>query len=90
MCWFSVLFLKQWNNWHQHDILATDVKMLRKELEYGSLSEEAVSYQIVALCFENNENDFACVMFFVTQVLKNWFKRNHYRLDEFFLCVVSF
>lgn len=34
MCWFSVLFLKQWNNWHQQNILATDVKMLRKEVKY--------------------------------------------------------
>lgn len=45
--------------------------MVRKGLKYGSLSEEAVSYQIVVLCFEKNENDLAYVMLFVTQVLKN-------------------
>lgn len=53
------------------NILATNVKMVRKELKYGSLSAEEVSYQVVVLCFENNKNNLAYVMFFVTQVLKN-------------------
>lgn len=66
-------------------MLATNVKMTRKELKNWSLSLGTDCYQTAVLCFENNKNDLDDVMLLATEVLKSWLKRNHFRLAWFSL-----